>query len=141
MIKKRYGIGLCGLGLAALLAWALAARVPADPGPPKPLVGAWNGDMILLPDTSACPFSEYDSAQFLFTKAGSLLIDIGGDVVCAFSYRTFANGNQQMIDIRADTITIAYAYAIKSNRLTLESAAHDQYRYTWKPAYRDPAGW
>jgi hypothetical protein len=124
-----------------MLLWARASWLTQDPGPPKPLVGAWSGDMFLLPDQSACPFSEYDSAQLLFTQAGSLIVDVGGDVVCPFFYRTFSDHNRQMLEVRDDSVTLAYTYTIKGTRLTLESAAHDRYRYRWKPTYRDPASW
>ena len=97
--------------------------------------------MILLPDSSACPFSELVSAQFLFCLAGSLVVDVGGDVVCTFFYRTFSEHNRQILDLRDGSFTYSYTYTIEGTRLTLESAAHDRYRYRWKPTYRDPASW
>jgi hypothetical protein len=131
------------LGLGGMLLWARASWLLQDPGVAKPLASAWGGPMFLLPDSSACPFSEHDSAQFLFTQPGSLVVDVGGDVVCTFSYRTFSDHSRQMLELRGDsfTHTYTYTYTIEGNRLTLESAAHDRYRYTWKPSYRDPASW
>ena len=140
--KHRIAGVLCLLlGLGGMLQWMRATWIPQNPDVAKPLAGAWSGPMLLLPDSSACPFSQHDSAQFLFTQAGSLVVDVGGDVVCTFFYRTFSEQNRQMLELRDGSFTYSYTYTIEGTRLTLESAAHDRYRYTWKPAYRDPASW